>query len=131
MYAIIVVTIKQSGNTMAQHVILIAPEDIKKEPEDSVLLLCSHCQLAVEILVDSSKNTTPFLCDFCMAEGREDINIEQNRKWITALLIDAESTNASTCNYQHFSIHWADWTALLVLIIFNILLFVGYFGVFA
>ena len=93
MYAIIVVKIKQSGNTMAQHVILIAPEDIKKEPED--------------------------------------INIEQNRKWITAILIDAESTNASACNNQNFSIHWADWTGLLLLIIFWILLFVGYFGVFA
>ena len=111
---------------MAQNLILIAPEDMKKEPVDSALLLCSHCQLAVEIWVDSNRNTTPFCCDFCLAEGREDINIQQNRKWTTAVLIDAESTNASSWNYPHLSIHWTDWTGLLVLIVFWVLLIVWY-----
>ena len=114
----------QSRNTMANNIILIAPEDIKKEPMDSALLLCSHCQLAVEIWVDSTRNTTPFCCDFCLAEGREDINIEQNTKRITVVNIDGKSTNSSAWNYQHSSIHWTDWTLLSVLIASWVLLIV-------
>ena len=108
---------------MAQHIILIAPEDIKQEPVDSVILLCNHCQLAVEIWVDSNRNTTPFACDFCMVEGKEDINMEHNRIRFTSVSKDTVSKDASDCNYPSFNIHWI---GLLMMLVFWILLIVCY-----
>ena len=78
---------------------LIAVEDIKKEPEDIVKLICWDCRLAVEMWVDSNRNTTPFVCNFCLAEGKGDINIEPSRKLITTETTDKKSTNTNACNY--------------------------------
>ena len=108
---------------MAQHIILIAPEDIKQEPVDSVILLCNHCQLAVEIWVDSNKNTTPFSCDFCMIEGKGDINMEHNRIWTTSLSKDIGSEDDTDCYYPSFNIYL---TGLLLMIVLWVLLILCY-----
>ena len=58
-------------------VLPVALKDIKKEPEQTVLLHCSHCPRSLEVFIDSQRNESPFTCGECWA--REPCNDQKDR----------------------------------------------------
>ena len=55
----------------------VALKDIKKEPEQTVLLHCIKCPRSTEVFIDSQWNESPFQCRECLS--REPCNDEKDR----------------------------------------------------
>jgi hypothetical protein len=78
--------------------VLLNEDQIKKEIEDTCILVCNHCRVLEQIDIRSLRNTTPFACLSC--DENDESHIAQ--RTITQYASTTTTQARSTC-YMHVS----------------------------
>ena len=88
----------QAQLTEVQFKVLLNEDQIKKEMEDTCILVCNHCSMQETIDINSIRNQSPFTCLTC--ELNDENQIDQR-----TLTSYASTTTAHTNSsyYLHYS----------------------------
>ena len=88
----------QAGLDAVDFKIILNEDQIKKEPVDACLMICSHCEAKEEIDIQSLRNTTPFTCFSC--EIIDDSQVD-HRTWLS--WTSTTTTQTRSIYFMHLS----------------------------
>ena len=83
----------QAQLTQMQFKLLLNEDQIKKEMEDTCILVCNHCHMQETIDIKSSRNQSPFTCITC--EMTDENPIAQ----ITSTTYESTTTTQTSSSY--------------------------------
>ena len=91
-------TMTQAQLTQVQYKLLLTEDQIKKELEDTCILVCNQCQMQETIDIKSNRNESPFTCETCETTAE---NLVGQRKFTSCE--STATTQTSSSYYIHYS----------------------------
>ena len=88
----------QEQLTQMQFKLLLNEDQIKKEVEDTCILVCDHCQMQETIDIKSNRNESPFICGTC--EMTDENPVDQR------MFTSKESTTTTQTSFFYY-IHYS------------------------
>ena len=88
----------QEQLTQIQFKLLLNEDQLKKEVEDTCILVCDHCQMQETIDIKSNRNESPFTCGTCEMTDENHVD-----KRIFTSYESTTTTQTSSSYYIHYS----------------------------